>query len=251
MTQTTRLVSVSQPHGPYAMTLREDAQRGTEITPEEILIHIARVSSSRKDTLGDYEGLIRYLIRNQHWSPFEHTFCTFEIETSLPIATQYLRHRSFTFQQFSQRYAQATGVMPVELRLQAEVNRQSSTDVVAEITVYKDEDGIWTYRDAFPVGSGISVGVQAGDIYADAVIDCLRAYEKLIDLGIAKECARMVLPQATATKLYMTGNLRSWIHLVGLREDSHAQKEAQEIALSIKKVLIDTFPITSNALGWT
>jgi thymidylate synthase (FAD) len=196
--------------------------------PEENIVEIARVSSSRKDKREKPEGLINYLIKHKHWSPFEHSYMTFEIETSKAIAIQLLRHRSFTFQEFSQRYQDVNlisdkGIFePVELRWQATSNRQSSTD---------------------PINSSILDGKVAMVLAA-----CEQLYNNLIESGVSRETARFILPMATKTTLHMTGSIRSWIHFLQIRDDAHAQKEIQLIAKAIKAVFLDELPLISNAL---
>lgn len=241
-----KLVSMTRPTDRYIQGLVQNNPKGylddeAEISPEDILVHIARVSSSRTDTLEDPEPLIRYLIKNNHWSPFEHTMITFEIVTSLAIATQYLRHRSFTFQQFSQRYARVTEMEEIELRQQASSNRQSSSMEIDPIV----------HMHADFAGFEKGTEIEASTLIQNYLEEGMLLYQHLLDVGVAKECARFILPQTTQTTLYMSGTLRSWIHLIGLREDAHAQKEAQEIAVEIKAYLIDEFPITSAALGWS
>lgn len=216
------------------------------ITPniEDTIVEIARVSSSRKDKKENPEGLINYLIKNWHWSPFEHGFITMEIETSKAIGIQLLRHRSFTFQEFSQRYQDVGKVSDegmfedVEIRRQASNNRQSSEEVFNP--------------DLNSIGGGMSVNVISPA--SREVKRCLSysqsLYEDLLKAGVAREQARMVLPMATKTRIYMTGSVRSWIHFIKLRDDGHAQKEAQEIARAIKDILKVELPIISNALGW-
>lgn len=212
------------------------------VTPnaEETIVHIARVSSSRKDKTEKVEGLINYLIKNKHWSPFEHGSMTVEIETSKAIGIQLIRHRSFTFQEFSQRY-QNVGIMEggmfedVEIRRQATDNRQSSTDVFdpdVQIPLYGHGDG------------------KASELVERTLNMCRLAYDQLLEAGVAREQARMVLPMATKTRIYMTGTVRSWIHFLALRDDGHAQLEVQLIAREIKKIFKDEFPIISNALGY-
>jgi len=203
------------------------------VTPdaEENIVKIARVSSSRKDKKANSAGLLRYLITNKHWSPFEHGYMTLEIETSKSIGIQYLRHRSFTFQEFSQRY-QDVGVLgemfePIELRAQATDNRQSSTEVFDPVC----EDGR-----------------LASKVVSDTLDVCKTAYNLLLKATVARECARFVLPVATRTKIYMTGSIRSWIHLIQLRDDGHAQLEAQIIAREAKAIFIEEFPVIADAL---
>lgn len=201
---------------------------------EETIVEIARVSSKRTDKKAKPEGLINYLIKHKHWSPFEHASMTLEIDTSKAIGIQLIRHRSFTFQEFSQRYQDVNllGDMfePIELRKQAEDNRQSSTeafDPVMSLSNKKASYIIETY------------------LKASAAL-----YNELLDAGVARETARMILPLCTKTKIYMTGTLRSWIHFFDLRDDAHAQKEIQEIAKAGKQIFTEQFPVLSNALGY-
>lgn len=202
------------------------------ITPsiETNIVEIARVSSTRKDKTENSEGLINYLIKNHHWSPFEHGFITFEIITSKAIAIQLLRHRSFTFQEFSQRYSKVTNFEPFELRKQAETNRQSSSEVFNPSLGHEKETAMEI----------ISKYLEQGKIL----------YNILLDHNVAKECARMVLPMCTETTLFMSGSVRSWIHFLSIRDDSHAQLEIQLIAKEIKKLFIQECPIISKALNY-
>jgi thymidylate synthase (FAD) len=206
------------------------------ITPDAELniVEIARVSSSRVDKTEKPEGLISYLIKNKHWSPFEHSFLTFEIITSKAIGIQLLRHRSFTFQEFSQRYAVVENIEQFEIREQAATNRQSSTEVF-------DPCISANYREGKYEGQQLS-------IVLDKFIDIgQQLYKEMLALGVAKECARMILPMATQTTIFMTGSIRSWIHFLDIRDDGHAQKEAQEIAREIKNIFIDQLPLISAA----
>lgn len=176
------------------------------ITPDaEInIVEIARVSSSRVDKTEKPEGLIGYLIKNKHWSPFEHSFLTFEIVTSKAIGIQLLRHRSFTFQEFSQRYAKVEAIEPIELREQAESNRQSSTNAF----------------DPWLFSSPGSKGIKASAVIRDYLEAGQKLYEELLSINVrvAKECARMILPMATQTTIFMTGSIRSgstfWIYVM-------------------------------------
>lgn len=214
------------------------------ITPnaEDTIVEIARVSSSRTDKKEAPEGLINYLIKNWHWSPFEHGFITMEIETSKAIGIQLLRHRSFTFQEFSQRYQDVNKVADdgifedIEIRKQATNNRQSSEEVFNPyIDVITDEGG---------------ERILVNDVVGYHLEQSQLLYGKLLKEGVAREQARMVLPMATKTRIYMTGSVRSWIHFIKLRDDGHAQKEAQLIAKEIKEILKIELPIISKALGW-
>ena len=164
------------------------------ITPdaERNIVEIARVSSSRKDKKEDYEKLVRYLIDHGHWSPFEHSFMTLEIETSKAIAIQLIRHRSFTFQEFSQRYQDVSSIdsnmfEDVVLRKQAESNRQSSIEEIEE------SSHLYTLLKTY-------------------LSEAEFLYRTMIMSGVSRETARMVLPLCTKTKIYMTGSIRSWIH---------------------------------------
>ena len=201
---------------------------------EQTIVEIARVSSSRKDKTKDYTKLLQYLIEHKHYSPFEHGTVTFEIETSKAIGIQLIRHRSFTFQEFSQRYQDVGKVSegmfePIELRKQADNNRQSSTEVFE------------------PIICGSLNGASIVDEYLKRG-EFL--YNELIKAGVAREQARMILPLCTKTKIYMTGTLRSWIHFLDVRDDAHAQKEIQLIAKGIKQQLKSICPITADALKW-
>jgi len=192
---------------------------------EEYMIYAARVSSP--DNRLNHETapkLLEYLIDSKHWSPFEMVSMAFEIETSRAIAQQLLRHRSFSFQEFSQRYAEVTELEPVELRYQAKKNRQSSTDVCDCPELVKEVNN---------------------HLHASAEL-----YRRLLRYGIAKESARFVLPLTAQTTLIMHGTLRSWIHFLDQRCDEHAQKEVQLIALEIRKQLTTVCPWTASALGW-
>jgi len=221
------------------------------ITPniEETIVEIARVSSSRLDKTTNPSKLIKYLIDHLHWSPFEMGHMTFEIETSKAIAIQLLRHRSCSFQEFSQRYQDIHVIdndifEPIEIRRQAESNRQSSDEVFDPIIKYiykgyKAEDG--HYED---------VPVTASDEIDAFLASAESLYNELIKIGVAKEVARMVLPMCTKTKLYMTGSVRSWIHIIQIRDDVHAQKEIQLIAQEIKGIFKQNLPNISQALNW-
>ena len=213
------------------------------ITPNAELnvVKIARVSSSRVDKIEKPEGLINYLIKNHHWSPFQHSYLTFEIVTSKSIGIQLLRHLSFTFQEFSQRYAKVEHIESIEFRLQAEKNRQSSTDVIG--SVGQAIDGF--YLSVNSQDENISVFLNKVCNYLQSGLDL---YNEGLELGIAKECARFILPLATETTLYMTGSIRSWIHFLWIRDEEHAQKEIRLIAKEIKKIFIQELPIISSAL---
>ena len=209
------------------------------VTPnaEDHIVEVARISSSRKNKKDKPEGLLRYLVRHKHWSPFEHGHATFEIETSKAIGIQLIRHRSFSFQEFSQRYQDVNRLEsmfePIELRAQCEDNRQSSTEVIdPKLSIIGNE------------------GIFASEAIDGHLEMAHRLYNRLLEAGVAREQARMVLPLATTTKIHMTGSIRSWIHFLELRDDEHAQKEIQLIAKEIKKHFKEQFPIISESLKY-
>ena len=215
------------------------------VTPnaEDHIVEIARVSSSRKDKKANAAGLLRYLVQHKHWSPFEHGHATFEIETSKAIGIQLIRHRSFSFQEFSQRYQDVNKIgdsmfEPIELRAQCEDNRQSSTEVIDPQLPSID---IATFRET---------GWKASEAIKNHLLQSEILYNQLLEAGVAREQARMILPLATTTKIHMTGSIRSWVHFLELRDDEHAQKEIQLIAQEIKKHFIEQFPIISKALNY-
>jgi thymidylate synthase (FAD) len=168
--------------------------------------------------------LLKFLIKHKHWSPFELANMCVEIETSRAIAAQILRHRSFSFQEFSQRYSKASEMEPLELREQSESNRQSSTKPI------NDEYTISTAQ-----------------LFMDSAQDL---YNQLCAMGVARETARMILPLGTRTTMYMNGSVRSWIHYIQLRTEENTQKEHRDVANAIKNIFINEFPNTSEALGW-
>ena len=196
------------------------------LSPEDLISYIARVSNpSNQMNTETAPRLLAYLIKHKHWSPFEQVSLTFQIVTSRAIAAQILRHRSFCFQEFSQRYSEVTDFESFQVRKQAEKNRQSSEDLMD----LSDED-LQNLKQYLVTGAAL--------------------YDNLIKKGAAKECARMILPLCTQTTMYMTGNLRSWIHYVDLRSGQDTQLEHREIAIDIKNIIIDLFPNTSEALNW-
>lgn len=201
-----------------------------EMTPEEFVVYIARVSNpSNQMNVETAPRLINYLIKHKHWSPFEFVDMTVEIVTRRSIAAQILRHKSFSFQEFSQRYSSATSVQDIELRKQAEKNRQSSAEA------YNPE---W-------VG-----GVKLSDIVSGHFQASLNLYNEMIQAGIAREVARDVLPLATETRMFMKGNIRSWIHYLEIRTADDTQKEHRDIANGIRDIFTQNFPSISEAIGW-
>ena len=193
---------------------------------EELITYCARVSNpSNQFNNETAPKLLKYLITHKHWSPFEMVSMTFEIKTSRAIAAQILRHRSFSFQEFSQRYATATELEDIEWRLQGKTNRQVGDEVVS----------------LFP-----DVAAQLAKIQQDSLL----LYNNLISNGIAKECARMVLPLNTSTTLYMNGTVRSWLHYLEIRCKNDTQKEHRVIAQNIQNIFRQTFPNISEAMEW-
>jgi len=198
--------------------------------PEEQIAYIARVSNPNNQDNPNYAKLLAYCIKHQHWSIFEQAFMTLEIETTRGLAAQILRHRSFTFQEFSQRYADTTllGAIPLpELRRQDKSNRQNSIDDIPE---EKQKELELTIARHFASSKDL--------------------YNELIRQGIAKECARFVLPLATPTRLYMSGSVRSWIHYIDLRSAHGTQKEHMDIAEACREIFKEQLPTVSEALKW-
>jgi thymidylate synthase (FAD) len=206
-----------------------------ELTAEELLVYIARVSNpSNQLNMETADKLIGYMVRNKHWSPFEMVDITFDIVTSRAIAQQILRHRSFSFQEFSQRYSAVTEFEDVQLREAGATNRQSSLEPCNPI-IEVDLLGERHFTDAE------NLVKKAIDV-SDSV------YKALLAAGVAKECARMILPLTTQTRVFMKGSLRSWIHYLQVRTDEHTQIEHREIAIAISEIIKDKFPNVSKAL---
>ena len=203
------------------------------ITPdaEKMMAYIARVSNPSNQQNENYSGLLKYCIKHNHWSVFEQSSMTLEIETTRGLAAQILRHRSFTFQEFSQRYADTklldTQIPVPDLRSQDLKNRQNSND---DIPQEKKEE------------------YQA--LIARHFEDSMNLYNSLLSEGVAKECARFVLPLATPTRLYMTGSCRSWIHYINLRSAHGTQKEHMDVVEKARSIFTEQFPSVSEALGW-
>jgi thymidylate synthase (FAD) len=208
------------------------------MSPEQLIVYIARVSNpGNQNNTETSPKLIKYLIENKHWSPFEMVDFTVEIKTSRAIAQQILRHRSFSFQEFSQRYAKVSEFEPIELRKQTEKNRQSSSEVFdPTILYYYNDEDFGKYK--------LSELVKEHTKNSDAL------YNRLIEEGVAKESARFILPLSTSTTIYMKGSVRSWIHYLQIRCDEHTQKEHREIALEIKDIFVSLLPSVSEALNF-
>ena len=210
-----KLISVTQP-----------MIEGEQMSAEELITYCARVSNPENQMNTETAPrLINFLIKHKHWSPFEMVNMCVEIKTSRAIAAQILRHRSFSFQEFSQRYSQAPELEPLELREQAESNRQSSSNEI------KDEQ----------VKATAQLFMESAQDY----------YRQLCAMGVARETARMILPLGVQTTMYMSGTVRSWVHYINLRTEGNTQKEHRDVAKEIKKIFIQQFPQISEALGWT
>jgi len=199
-----------------------------ELSPEELIVYTARVSNpSNQLNFETSDKLISYMVKNKHWSPFEMCDMTVEIVTSRGIAQQILRHRSFSFQEFSQRYAEATDFEDIELRKNGTTNRQSSSEVFNPV---------------------IAGDFQASKLIENHLQESEKLYKSLLEVGVAKECARFVLPLNTQTTIFMKGSVRSWIHYLQIRCDGHTQLEHQQIALAILDIFKTNFPNISRAL---
>mgnify|MGYP001223735910 CR=1 FL=1 len=204
------------------------------ITPdaEKTIAYCARVSNPNNQDSTKYDKLLKYCIEHGHWSIFEMANMVLEIQTTRGIAAQILRHRSFSFQEFSQRYAEANlianDIDSPELRGQDKKNRQNSLDNISET-----DKMAWKR------------------IIEDHFRKSQYIYDEMLKIGIAKECARFVLPLATPTKLYMNGTIRSWIHYINLRTENGTQKEHMDVANQCKDIFINKLPVVSEALGWT
>jgi len=198
---------------------------------EKSMAYIARVSNPKNQDNDDFSKLLGYCIKNEHWSVFEQAYMTLQIETTRGIAAQILRHRSFTFQEFSQRYADSRqlGEIPIpELRRQDNKNRQNSISDLSKEIINKFNEKI---KSQFNLNKQL--------------------YEEMLEAGIAKECARFVLPLATPTRIYMTGSCRSWIHYINLRTGHGTQKEHMDIAKECKSIFSQEYPVVATALKWS
>lgn len=197
---------------------------------EDLIAFCARVSNPNNQiNIETAPKLLKFLIKHKHWSPFEMVDMTLELKTSRAIAAQILRHRSFSFQEFSQRYSAANDYEDIELRLQGDKNRQVGEQLLPINTKAYD---------------------QISNLLAESISLSHHCYETMIENGIAKEVARMVLPLTTQTTMYMKGSLRSWIHYIELRTEKNTQKEHRILAEQCKNIFIKKFPTISEALEW-
>jgi len=198
---------------------------------EQHMAYVARVSNPSNQDNDKFAGLLKYCIKHGHWSVFEQAFMTVEINTTRGLAAQILRHRSFTYQEFSQRYADSSmlgDVIPLpDLRRQDTKNRQNSID---DVDQFVKQDFELKMQRHF--------------------VDGMKLYKEMLEAGIAKECARFVLPLATPTRLYMTGSVRSWVHYIDLRSSHGTQKEHMDVVENIRAIFKEQFPTVSEALGW-
>ena len=223
----------SQTTTKFLMTMTDTPIKLISVTPdaEKHMAYCARVSNPNNQENEKFSGLLKYCVKHQHWSIFEQAYMTLEINTTRGVAAQVLRHRSMTYQEFSQRYADSSllaETIPLpELRRQDTKNRQNSIDDIDPFV--RQEFEILMQRHFY----------EAMDLY-----------KNMIDRGIAKECARFVLPLATPTKIYMTGSVRSWIHYIDLRSANGTQKEHMEIANLCKDIFKEQFPTIAEALEW-
>ena len=203
------------------------------VTPdaEQMMAYVARVSNPNNQENPNYAKLLGYCIKHNHWSVFEQAFMTLELETTRGVAAQVLRHRSFTYQEFSQRYADssmlADQIPMFDLRRQDTKNRQNSIDDIDPFVKQEFEIKIRRHFD-----------------------EAMTLYQSMLDMGIAKECSRFVLPLATPTRIYMSGSCRSWIHYINLRTANGTQKEHMDLAEGCKKIFVEQFPTCAEALEW-
>jgi thymidylate synthase (FAD) len=198
-------------------------------TSQEVISYVGRVSNpSNQSNFETAPKLLKYLMNHNHWSPFEHASVTLEITTTRAIAAQILRHRSFTFQEFSQRYAEAQEMILCEARRQDTKNRQNSVD---DFILFEKEDFLEAQRKVWDLSYSL--------------------YKKAIERGVAKECARFLLPLNTKTTIYMTGNIRSWIHYIELRSANGTQLEHMDIANECKKYISEIVPDVAKAMNWS
>ena len=217
----------------YFMTMTDTPIKLISVTPdaEKHMAYCARVSNPNNQENEKFSGLLKYCVKHQHWSIFEQAYMTLELNTTRGIAAQVLRHRSFTYQEFSQRYADssmlADQIPMFDLRRQDTKNRQNSIDDIDDYVKQEFEIKIRRHFD-----------------------EAMVLYQSMLDAGIAKECSRFVLPLACPTRIYMTGSVRSWIHYIDLRSANGTQKEHMDIALGAKEIFCEQFPAVAEAMEW-
>ncbi len=220
------------------VSLTKSLVDGVDLSAEDLIAYIARVSNpSNQLNTETADKLLGFMIRNKHWSPFDMVNMAMEVTTSKAIGIQILRHWSIKPQEFSQRYAEVVDMEPVELRKAGATNRQSSEESFDPMIIIQDENTLINHEHeaSYHIDKHIRAGVEL--------------YKKLLAAGVAKECARMILPLTSSTTLYLNGSVRSWIHYLEQRTDQHAQLEHRMVAEEIKKIFIEHFPNISKALN--
>ena len=216
------------------MTMTDTPIKLISVTPdaEKHMAYCARVSNPANQDNEKFSGLLKYCVKHQHWSIFEQAYMTLEINTTRGIAAQVLRHRSFTYQEFSQRYADSSllgETIPLpELRRQDTKNRQNSIDDLDPFVVQTLERQMQTLFDS-----------------------SMALYQQMLERGVAKECARNVLPMCVPTRMYMSGSVRSWVHYIDLRSANGTQKEHMDLANDCKAIFVEQFPVIAQALDWS
>lgn len=228
-----KLISITKPE----IKIEKDGQQ-IELNPEELIVYCARVSSPKnQDNIETSEKLLNFLIKHAHWSPLEMVDMTIEVITSRAIAQQMIRHKSFSIQEYSQRYSEVNSFEPVQLRKQAETNRQSSLEIFNPSISFLTVDN----------GEIVRVEGDADSIVRELIGRCNDTYKALVGAEVAKECARMVLPLTTSTRLYFKGNIRSWVHWFDVRLPENTQLEHREIAQKCLAIFKENFPTLYRA----
>lgn len=219
-----------------ATAITKSLVEGLDLSPEDLITYEARVSNpENQGNLETADKLLKHLLDNHHNSPFDMVNLTVEVTTSKAIAIQILRHWSIKPQEFSQRYSEVTDIEPIEIRRKASKNRQSSGEAFNPIIKWYEADG--EYSDL------------ATNLVDDYIESGKALYKRLLGADVAKECARMILPMATSTTMYLNGSVRSWIYYLAQRTSQHAQKEHRLVALEIEKIFKVHFPNVAKALG--
>lgn len=222
------------------VSITQSLVEGQDLTAEELLVYIARVSNpSNQLNTETSDKLIGYMIKNKHWSPFDMVNMTVEVTTSKAVGIQILRHWSIKPQEFSQRYAEVVDIEPIELRKQGVTNRQVGEETFDPLV----------FDEIMDMPTRVQKCSTASDAIEKYVSEGVDLYKELLKQGVAKECARMILPMAASTTLFLNGSVRSWIHYMEQRCSSHAQKEHRDVAKLIEGIFKEKFPMTTKALG--
>lgn len=231
-----KVVSITEPL--ITIISEYGGQPDRKLTPEELIVYVARVSNpSNQLNTATADRLLAFLIKQKHWSPFDMVNLCVEVKTSRAVAHQILRHWSIKPQEFSQRYAEVTEFEEIELRRQAETNRQSSTEVFdPEITIGLESDDETIFH---PV---IREGWKASQVLAELLELEKQIYQSLLRANVAKESARLMLPLRTSTTMYLNGSIRSWIHYLEQRTHEHTQLEHRKVAIEIREIFGKYFP---------